>query len=71
MGKAIAVYPVSAFGGIEIYDINYGINDSIVWAWGDDAKTWESALVEDDDGRSYFMAGWCTVYLDECMRVSL
>lgn len=71
MCKAIAVYPVSAFGCIKIYDINYGINDSIVWAWGDDAKTWESALVVDDDGRSYFMAGGCTVYLNECTRVAL
>lgn len=68
----IAVKSDSAFGGIEILDIEYGINDKIIWRYnhGTPGKKHTSIIYYTvKSGRAYFKVNGRREYLDEYMRV--
>lgn len=71
--KAVAVCPLSNFGGVEILDIVYGINDGVVYRYYDGPVEYAEIDYKfsyvDSEERAYFEVGAYTIYLDECMRV--
>lgn len=71
MAKAIAVKSISAFGGIEILDIEYGVNDAVIWRtnYGTPGKTRRSRIYYTKNGRPYFKMNGHREYLDEYMRI--
>ena len=69
--KVAAVKSMSNFGGIEILDIEYGINDKVVWRYnfGKPEKPHKSIIYYTAKGRAYFKRYGQREYLDEYMRV--
>ena len=75
------VYTISNNLAIYVYDINYGIDDEVVWAYSNDVDNKQTSVIsydyEDEDGnpfdeaRAYFLAGEMKVYMDEVMRTDL
>ena len=61
--KPIAVYPMSNWGGVEILDILYGIEDYVVARYY--GKSYHKVKI---NGNS-FRIGRFTIRLDECLRV--
>lgn len=53
--------------GLMAFEINYGINDTIVVGFDSDHK-YEFEIQYEDD-RAYIQCDDCIYYLDECMRV--
>lgn len=70
--KVIAVYGMCNFGGIEILDIEYGINDRIVYRYNfgqSENKIHKARTYDTVGGRLYFNTKHGRIYLDECMSV--
>ena len=72
--KPIAVYPMSNWGGVEILDIIYGIDDYVVarFNFGDgdvDNRMHRYKIKYNKSGIPFFSMGGNRVRLDECMRV--
>ena len=71
--KPIAVYPMSNWGGVEILDIEYGIDDYVIWRYncGEPEKILHKAKIKDSGrGYQYIQLNEFRVRLDECMRVT-
>lgn len=74
MDKVIGYYGMNNFGGIEVLDIEHGIDDTIVYRYnfGEPEEVEESVVQCDEDGRSFFTtSGGLEVYLDEIVRRDL
>lgn len=54
--------------GIYIYDIEYGINDEVIWGWSNDSRIHRSRIYDDREGNPYFNAGGSRQYLNEFLR---
>lgn len=71
--KPIAVKATSAFGGIAIYDIEYGIDDYVIWAdesGGKAGKMRRSKIYYTTrSDRAYFKNNGRREYLDDFMAV--
>lgn len=67
MSKAIAVYGISNNAGLAILNIEYGIEDYIIYADQLDYKHRVKIYCGTD--RPYFLYGRRRVYLDECMTL--
>ncbi len=67
----IAVYPLLADYGIEIFDIEYDVDDCIVWGWPNSSRRKTSKVETDENGRSLFFADKIIVYLDECIKTGI
>ena len=70
--KPVAVKSISNFGGIEILDIIYGINDYIVACFNfetDRQQIRQHKICETSAGRSYFWKNHTRYYLDDFMRI--
>ena len=68
--KPVAVYPMSNWGGIEILDILYGIDDKVVYRFNfGEPKECHVAKIRHGVNHSSFktVAGY-SIRLDECMR---
>lgn len=68
-----ACYPVTVNIDIVIYDVVYGIDDRVKFAWdvcGKVKKPYYSKIRVDREGRMYFKTYNHKIYLDECMRVN-
>lgn len=76
MAKAIAYKATSAFSGIEILDIEYGINDKVIWCNTVDGKQGKkhSSIIYwtsysgGNRSRAYFKVNGRREYLDDYMR---
>lgn len=69
--KSIATYAICNNGGIEIYNIEYGIDDKICFAWVWIDKQYKKCYAKiryTQEGRAYFITRKCKIFLDECMR---
>ena len=69
----IAVFPMSNWGGVEILDIEYGIDDYVVcrYNFGETEEKLHRLMIRtSNDGQTFFVLDSRTIYLDECMRVS-
>lgn len=70
--KPIAVYSMSNWGGIEILDIIYGIDDYVVARYNfgkAEDKVHKVKIRYGADDNTYFRLDDYRVNLDECMRV--
>lgn len=70
----IAVLSLNNFGGIEILDVEYGINDYVVTAVNNAGKRCCCGRHKIDTtaaGRSYFRFGNNRYYLDEFLRTNI
>ncbi len=71
--KAKAVKSTSAFGGLVIYDFEYGIDDYVIWAdesGGKKGKMRRSKIYyTKTSGRAYFKNNGRREYLDDFMTV--
>lgn len=68
-----ACYPVTVDIGIVIYDVVYGIDDRVKFAWdvcGKVKRPCYSKIRVDKEGRMYFNTFKHKIYLDGCMRVN-
>lgn len=68
--RPVAVYPMSNWGGVEILDILYGIDDYVVARYNY-GEPQELHKVKINYGAKYvtFRLGRQTIRLDDCMRV--
>ena len=68
--KPIAVYGMSNWGGIEILDIEYGVDDYVIsrFNFGEPDKTIHKTKITYGANHSTFRVGRYTIRLDECMR---
>lgn len=66
--KPIAGKATSAWGGIEIIDIEHGINDFVIWRWSNESKLHKSRAYYDSKRGAYFKVNGRREYLDEYMR---
>ena len=71
--KPVAVKATSAFGGIVIYDFEYGIDDYVIWAneyEGKPGKMRRSKIhYTTRSDRAYFKNNGRREYLDDFMRI--
>ena len=69
--RAVGTYCLNNWGGIEILDIQYGIEDYVIWRWnyGSTDDVIHRSKIRYGGNHSSFRAGRLTIRLDECMRV--
>ena len=70
--RPIATYTICNIGGIEIYDIEYGIDDRVyfAWIWTDkQSKKCYAKIRFNQAGRAYFITRKYKIFLDECIRI--
>ena len=80
MKEVKGIYTISNDLAVNVYDINYGIDDEVIWALSNDTDNKQTSIInyeyEDDEGpleepRAFFMVGDRKIYLDEVMRTDL
>ena len=62
---------LSNFGGITIYNIEYGIEDYIIYRWYNEEILYKSKLKVNKEGESVFRIGNIWYNLNEFMRVNI
>ena len=69
--EPIAVFPMTNWGGIEILDILYGIDDSVVWRFnfGKPEEAHRSKINYGVNHSSFRTSAGYSIRLDECMKV--
>ncbi len=69
--KPLAVYPMSNWGGVEVLDIIYGIDDYAVvrYNFGDVEEKVHKLKIRYDSGSPYVRLDGNRIRFDECMRV--
>jgi len=69
----IAVYPMGNWGGIEILDIEHGIEDYAIARYNYDnvpEKPHRNIIRTNSKGRAFFVLDGRRIYLDECMKTT-
>ena len=68
---AIAVYGICNTLSVLIFDIENGINNSVIWRFSNEEKLHKSRIYyqQHDDDRAFFSYSGKRFYLDEFMRV--
>ena len=69
--EPIGVCTLSNFGGVTIYNIEYGINDYIIYRWFNEEILYKSKLKVNKEGESVFRIGNVWYNLNEFMRVNI
>ena len=70
--KVMATYYAGGLAGIEIFSIDYGVDDYIVYRWNIDGKAGKQTRAKiryTNKGKAYFVSFGRRVPLDECLRV--
>ena len=65
--KPIAVFPIGSYLGVEILDIQHGIDDRAIYKYSDSDKIFSAKIKYGK--RDSFRTDNYTVFLDECLRV--
>lgn len=70
--KPIAIKPLLADLGLNIYEVNYGIDDEVVYGYSNDDNTMTATIeFETESGRPYFLDNNNEKqYLDDFVRVN-
>lgn len=69
--KVIAAYQLDNFGGIAIFDVIYGIEDKVKFAYHNGekySKVTTSIIRTDKEGNHYFNSGRRKYYLNEFIK---
>lgn len=63
------VVATSAFGGLEVLDIEYGIDDRVVYRWnfGEPGRVCRAKIRDDGDGLPYFKTKGHKIFMDEVL----
>ena len=69
--EPMGICTLSNFGGITIYNIEYGINDYIIYQWFNEEILYKSKLKVNKEGESIFRIGNVWYNLNEFMRVNI
>lgn len=69
--KPIATYCMSNWGGIEILDILYGIDDAVVYRWnfGTPSEVHKAKIRYGVNHSSFKTSAGYSIRLEECMKV--
>ena len=69
--EPMGICTLSNFGGISIYNIEYGIEDYIIYKWYNEEILYKSKLKVNKEGESVFRIGNVWYNLNEFMRVNI
>ena len=69
--EPLGVCTLSNFGGVTIYNIEYGIEDYIIYQWFNEEILYKSKLKVNKEGESVFRIGNTWYNLNEFMRVNI
>lgn len=69
--EPMGICTLSNFGGITIYNIEYGIEDYIIYKWFNEERLYKSKLKVNKEGESVFRIGNIWYNLNEFMRVNI
>lgn len=69
--EPMGVCTLSNFGGITIYNIEYGIEDYVIYRWYNEEILYKSKLKVNKEGESVFRIGNIWYNLNEFMRVNI
>ena len=69
--EPMGICTLSNFGGVTIYNIEYGINDYVIYRWFNEEILYKSKLKVNKEGESVFRIGNTWYNLNEFMRVNI
>ena len=69
--EPMGICTLSNFGGVTIYNIEYGIEDYIIYRWFNEEILYKSKLKVNKEGESVFRIGNIWYNLNEFMRVNI
>ena len=69
--EPMGICTLSNFGGVTIYNIEYGINDYVIYSWFNEEILYKSKLKVNKEGESVFRIGNIWYNLNEFMRVNI
>ena len=69
--EPMGICTLSNFGGVTIYNIEYGVNDYVIYRWFNEEILYKSKLKVNKEGESVFRIGNTWYNLNEFMRVNI
>ena len=69
--EPMGICTLSNFGGVTIYNIEYGIEDYVIYKWFNEERLYKSKLKVNKEGESVFRIGNIWYNLNEFMRVNI
>lgn len=69
--EPMGICTLSNFGGISIYNIEYGIEDYVIYKWFNEERLYKSKLKVNKEGESVFRIGNVWYNLNEFIRVNI
>ena len=69
--EPMGICTLSNFGGITIYNIEYGIEDYIIYKWFNEERLYKSKLKINKEGESVFRIGNIWYNLNEFIKVNI
>ena len=69
--EPMGVCVLNNYGGVTIYNIEYGIEDYIIYRWYNEEILYKSKLKVNKEGESVFRIGNVWYNLNEFMRVNI
>ena len=69
--EPLGICTLSNFGGITIYNIEYGIEDYIIYKWFNEERLYKSKLKINKEGESVFRIGNVWYNLNEFIKVNI
>ena len=69
--EPMGICTLSNFGGISIYNIEYGIEDYIIYKWYNEEILYKSKLKVNKEGESVFRIGNIWYNLNEFIKVNI
>ena len=69
--EPMGICTLSNFGGVTIYNIEYGIEDYVIYRWFNEERLYKSKLKVNKEGESVFRIGNVWYNLNEFMRVNI
>ena len=69
--EPMGICTLSNFGGVTIYNIEYGIEDYIIYRWFNEEILYKSKLKVNKEGESVFRIGNTWYNLNEFIKVNI
>lgn len=69
--EAMGIYVLNNYGGITIYNIEYGIEDYVIYKWFNEEILYKSKLKVNKEGESVFRIGNTWYNLNEFIKVNI
>ena len=69
--EPMGICTLSNFGGVTIYNIEYGIEDYVIYRWYNEERLYKSKLKVNKEGESVFRIGNIWYNLNEFIKVNI